>query len=76
MIGPKWAGRQPPTGGRAVAASAITIPDFSATPSTLVYNTAGNSRANISLVAFTPTAPAAEPSGVIVLENWMSRLRR
>jgi hypothetical protein len=53
----------------------ITIPDFSATPSTLVYHTAGNSRANISLVAFTPTAPAAEPSGVIVPENWMSRLR-
>ncbi len=50
----------------------VTIPDFSATPSTQVYHTAGNSRANISPVAFAPTAPAAEPSGVIVLENWMS----
>ncbi len=59
-----------PVAGTTAAAAAITIGDFSATPATLAYRSASGLRGMISLASMT-----AQPSDLVVMENWMSQLR-
>jgi hypothetical protein len=60
---------------RAAAATAISIAEFSATPSTLVYRPVAGRAARISLVSMPGSSPAFNDSeGVVVMKDWLAAL--
>ena len=66
----------PVTSSAALGATALHLPDFTATPSALVYRSMGRGAPGqaFSLISTSDATKTTRPVGLVVVKNWMTAL--